>query len=204
MEHAARSDAELVELAQDGSAPAFAVLLHRHGAAVREVVTDEADPTGAVVATYLTAMRHLGQRTPTTPVRPWLLELATDEARHPRPASDAPPALDADELDGIWAELDVRWPDGRTPRTVPAWLGWSALVVVLASLAVLVPYLILGFGVDVDEGPDELPSIVARPLPEPTDAAEQDVAAVEGPTEAVPDARSGLQRPQHTETEGNA
>lgn len=148
MEFSALSDAELVKLSRGGSAPAFAVLVHRHGPAVRALVSNDEDPVGAVISTYVAAMRHLDTE-PGDPaqVRGWLLRLASAQVREPIAVGGAPlPALDEDELDEIWAELDLRWPDGRVPRHVPAWLGWTALVVAIVSLGVLVPYVALTWG----------------------------------------------------------
>lgn len=148
MEFSALSDAELVKLSRGGSAPAFAVLVHRHGPAVRALVSNDEDPVGAVISTYVAAMRHLDTE-PADPaqVRGWLLRLASEQVREPVAVGGAPlPALDEDELDEIWAELDLRWPDGRVPRHVPAWLGWTALVVAIVSLGVLVPYVALTWG----------------------------------------------------------
>lgn len=166
MVHSDRSDADLVRLAQNGESRAFAVLLYRHGPAVRACVDADRDPTGAVIATFVAAMRRLRHLPPDDPVRPWLLQLAAKRTRRPNleMADDVPP-LDADVADEIWAELDLRWPGGRVPRSVPRWVGWAALLVVLVSLAVVVPYLLL----TVETGPDEdveLVELVARPFDE--------------------------------------
>lgn len=167
MQHSDGSDAELVERARAGSAPAFAVLLHRHAPTVRTVVADDRDPTGAVVGTFVTAMRRLPKHPPDADPRAWLLELAAAEVRTPHPIGDLPPPeLDQEELDEIWAELDLRWPDGRAPRSLPRWVSWSALVLALAALAVLMPYAVLTLGANGNDGPTELASLVARPFDE--------------------------------------
>lgn len=183
MEHTERSDTELMQLAQQGSATAFAVLVHRHAPAVRQAVAAASDPTTAVVHTFTAAMRALPDRDPTSPVRPWLLQLAARKPRKGRQpvaiGSRTPPPLEAPELDHVWGELAPRWPDGRVARRFPHWLGRSALVVVLAALAVLVPYSVLSV-VDEDDGPQVLPSVVARPLeeeatpPEPEEPPEEE------------------------------
>jgi hypothetical protein len=177
VQHSDGSDAELVERARAGSAPAFAVLLHRHGAAVRAVVAGDRDPTGAVIGTFVTAMRRLPAHPVDDTPRDWLLQLAASEVRKPQTADAQPmPDLEPDELDEIWAELDLRWPDGRVPRTVPRWVGWSALVITLAALAILVPYTVLTLGGNGDDGPNELASLVARPFEDP-DAEDPDTEA---------------------------
>lgn len=164
MAHGDRSDAELMQLAQDGASPAFAVLLHRHGPAVRACVATDDDPVGAVIGTFVAAMRRLAKRSPDDPVRPWLLELAARQVRDPAPVGDAAlPELDPEEADEIWAELDIRWPDGRIRRSVPRWLSRVALVVVLVALAVLVPYVVMTYGNEAPEE-DALEELVARPF----------------------------------------
>jgi hypothetical protein len=162
------SDAELVRLAQRGASPPFAVLVHRHAPAVRARVADDRDPTGAVVATFVTAMRRLPKRSPDDPVRPWLLDLADRQVRRPAPLPEDPsdlPPLDPDEADEIWAELELRWPRGRVRRSMPRWVAPVALVIVMVALAVLVPYLLLTVGTD---GPEAAPieDVVARPYEE--------------------------------------
>jgi hypothetical protein len=177
VQHSDGSDAELVERARAGSAPAFAVLLHRHGPAVRAVVAGDRDPTGAVIGTFVTAMRRLPDHPVDDTPRDWLLQLAASEVREPRTADAQPaPDLEPDELDEIWAELDLRWPDGRVPRTVPRWVGWSALVITLAALAILVPYTVLTLGGNGDDGPNELAGLVARPFEDPDAEAPVDEA----------------------------
>ncbi len=165
MQHAESSDRELLERARAGSAPAFAVLLHRHGPAVRAVVADDPDATGAVIATFVRAMRQLPGSDDGDPRRR-LVELARAEVDHPR-APEPTVAPDPDELDEIWAELDLRWPDGKVPRHLPRWVGRSASILALAALAVSVPYAVLTTGADGDDGPDELGSLVARPFTDP-------------------------------------
>ncbi len=191
MQHSERPDAELLERARAGSAPAFAVLLHRHGPAVRAVVADDPDATGAVIATFVRAMRQLPGSADGDPRRQ-LIELARTEVDHPR-APEPTVALDPDELDGIWAELDLRWPNGRVPRHLPRWVGWSASILALAALAVTVPYAVLALGAGGDDGPDELESLVARPFTEQADeppAIEELEENREPPPFEFPDLRS--------------
>jgi hypothetical protein len=193
VQQAEGSDPELLEWARAGSAPAFAVLLHRHGSAVRAVVASDPDPTGAVVGTFVHAMRRLKDQPVGTDPGPWLLELAAKEVRDPRaPGDGSSPELDDDERDEIWAELDLRWPAGRVPRSVPRWVGPSALVLALGALAVLVPYGVLALGANGSDVPDELANIVARPYeeqigPQPVD--EELEENLEPPPFEFPDAQ---------------
>jgi hypothetical protein len=182
VQYADGSDAELLERARAGSAPAFAVLLYRHGPSVRAVVADAPDPTGAVVDTFAGAMRELSDPAPGGP-GDRLIELAGTTVEHPR-APEPPVALDPDDLDGIWAELDRRWPDGTVPRSLPRWVGWGASIVALAALAVLVPHAVFTLGSNGDEVPDEPASLVARPFEEELDEAPPDPPPFEFPDEA--------------------
>jgi hypothetical protein len=145
-----RSDAELVQRSQAGIAPAFAVLLHRHGPAVRSAVRHDPDPTGAVIEAFVRAMRELPDRDPAAPVRPWLLALAGTD-RTPDPIVP----LSEEERDEIWAELALRWPNGRPPRRWEA-LRRVALVAGLIAVSALVPTLVLLAGEDTAEPVDEL------------------------------------------------
>jgi hypothetical protein len=164
-----RSDAELVELSQAGVAPAFAVLLHRHGPAVRSAVRHDPDPTGAVIETFVRAMRELPTRDPKAPVRPWLLTLTESDL----PADPLVP-LSEEERDEVWAELAVRWPSGRLPRRSDA-LQRVALVGGLIAVSALVPTLVLLAGQD---DPEPLEELRAFPL--------QSVVEVAEPEEAEP------------------
>lgn len=167
MDHSDRSDAELIRRAQNGEQRAFAVLLHRHGPAVRATVQTDRDPAGATIATFVSAMRALTRQPPDQPAGPWLVEIAQKHTRRPDlDQADDPPPIDPDELDEIWAELDLRWPNGRVPRSIPRWVGWAAMVVVLVALAVLIPYLALTTGTDDDQVTIH-EEVVARPYDEP-------------------------------------
>lgn len=78
MSYVARSDAELLAFAREGVASAFAVLLYRHGPEILELAQRDPDPVGAVVATYIRAMRALPNADPGD-VRLWLLGFAAEE-----------------------------------------------------------------------------------------------------------------------------
>lgn len=190
-----RSDAELIELAQAGWAPAFAVLVHRHAALVRAAGPPGADPVAHVTSVFLAAMRELPARDPGAPVLPWLLGLAG----LPTGTPPTPSPLTAGELDAAWAELARRWPDGRPPTRVVHWQR-TAAVVGVAALAGLVPALVLGAdSTDANEEPVEIRAVpvederveVAEEEPDPdtldfsfpTTPEEQDAEA--GPAQEV-------------------
>jgi hypothetical protein len=162
-----RSDAELIALSKVGIAPAFAVLLHRHGPAVRSAVRHDPDPTGAVIETFVRAMRELPQRDETVPVRPWLLALAGTD-RTPDPIVP----ISEEERDEIWAELAVRWPTGRPPRRSER-LQRVAMTVGLVAISALVPTLVLYAG---NQEPQPLDELRAFPLQTTVEVAEPDDA----------------------------
>jgi hypothetical protein len=162
-----RSDAELLELSKAGVAPAFAVLLHRHGSAVRSAVDHDPDPTGAVVETFVRAMRELSAQDGSTLVRPWLLSLAGADA-----TPDPIVPLGEEERDEVWAELAVRWPTGRVPRHHDL-LQRLALVAGLVAISALVPTLILLADQQESEPLEELR---AFPLQAAVEVAEPDEA----------------------------
>jgi hypothetical protein len=179
VEHEHRSDAELIALAQTGWAPAFAVLLHRHGPSVHAVFADDADPLGGVIDTYVAAMRELHHGIPSGPIEAWLLDLAVSERGSqpldPRGGRRRSVPLADEQLDEVWAELDLRWPDGRIPHHVPHWVGWTALVAALVGLGILVPYAVLTAGGSVEQPLEELQ---AYPVEAPVE--EVDVEEPEG------------------------
>lgn len=134
MRYDERDDAELVELAQAGWGPAFAVLVHRHAPMLLAATADDRDPWGATLDVLVRALRQLADRDPSAPVAPWLLELAG------RDAPSTVPAADPDELDALWHELDTRWPDGKRPRRrVPAAVRWTALALGAIGVGIAVP-----------------------------------------------------------------
>ncbi len=162
----ARSDTELVPLAQDGDASAFAVIVHRHAPRVRAVLADTRDPDARLQQVFVTAMRALPTLDPEPDVTAWLTGLATDRTRRPVEPGDVPEPLDDEHLDRLWAALAARWPDGRRRRSIPGWVGVIAFVLLVLALSVLVPYATLTFGSDLDAGPQVLPEQIARPFEE--------------------------------------
>lgn len=161
------TDAELLTRAGAGDSAAFAVLVHRHAAALHAAATasGSADPEAGVVTTLSRAMRRLDEA-PTDDVRGWLLELQRTRrgSSGEEPAEDEVPPLREQVLDRIWAELAPRWPRGRRPVRVPRWVGHIALVALLLVLSVAVPYLLLVTAADSDAGPAPLAEVVAEPL----------------------------------------
>ncbi|MTV26973.1 hypothetical protein FTX61_16355 [Nitriliruptoraceae bacterium ZYF776] len=169
MQQFARPDAELVELAQAGWGPAFAVLVHRHGPAVLAACADSKDPWQDTLDVFARALRKLHERDPDAEVLPWLLSLAG------RPAPDHVPEADPEDLDALWLELDARWPDGRLPRRTPKVLRRTALLVGLLAVGILVPAAVFASGETGGIVDTELDPIRAFPIESEEEPEEEDV-----------------------------
>lgn len=186
MSDAERDDEELLTRAREGDAPAFAALVHRHGATLHaaaiaasgpasgaaDTASGTADAAGdpsdgaaalaTVRRTFLRAMRRLDRADPAD-VEGWLLEVQRTPLDEDAAARAAP--LASAELDELWRELAPCWPRGRRRRRLPRWVAQVALVLVLLALAVAVPYALLVTAVDeTDHGPDPIAEVVAVPI----------------------------------------
>ncbi|MFA9430334.1 RNA polymerase sigma factor [Egicoccus sp. AB-alg2] len=149
MRYGDRTDAELMASAQAGWAPAFAVLLHRHGPAVRSAVADAPDPIVATRDVFMTALAELPGMDPDVPVRTWLLDIAGVET-----VPDPIVPLREEERDAIWASLVAAWPGRRRPQRTG--LRRVALVACLVALAALVPTLVVLAGETPERATEEL------------------------------------------------
>lgn len=87
MDHSDLDDRALLTLAKDGSAPAFAVLVHRHLPVVDAVLGTRADRDRARVKVFVNAMRRLDQAT--DPFEVWIDRIAREAIRGPRGSADA-------------------------------------------------------------------------------------------------------------------
>lgn len=138
MRYHERDDRELLELAQAGWAPAFAVLVHRHGPALLTAFAEDPDPADRVTDVFVRAMRQLPERDPAEPVGPWLFALAG------RPAPETVPDTAPDTMDPIWHRLTPLWPDGRRARRPHPVARKVVTVVGAIALGVAVPTIVLG------------------------------------------------------------
>ncbi len=205
MTYSERSDAHLVELAQQGSASAFGVLVHRHGPTVLQAAQHDQDPIGATVATFVRAIRSL-PHADLQDVEGWLLDLAAEELQVDRAdvsPSDVPTAavlirphrgttppigtLDPD-LDEVWSELAPRWPTGKLPRHLPSWAIWLGTIIVLLALAVLLPWAVLGSVGNDEPVVEELRAsrVVEEPDADDESASVEEVTPEDDPAEPLP------------------
>lgn len=147
--HASLPDDELVRLAAAGDRAAFAVLFHRHVAAVHRTVgaaaTDASSVRDLIVAVFVDAMRNLDELATRSPedVGATLVAIAQRRTAGRRSAGRLT-ALTVGAIDAAWRELDRRWPDGELPTPAPTWwpslaVGATAGVLVLAALFAMTP-----------------------------------------------------------------
>jgi hypothetical protein len=175
------SDTQLLELAAEGSASAFAALLHRHRGALQRIVLDAADPHATAESTMVSAIRDLRRRRvpSATDVRSWITELARTQAdRDPSPA-DVDQLLTPDWFDRAWSRAERAWPSGYARPRVPRWVSLMLGAVALAGSSSVATYLYLSYEATtvivgelvaepLEPGEGLLPSLTdARPADDP-------------------------------------
>jgi hypothetical protein len=156
------SDAQLLRLASEGSAPAFASLLHRHRSALQRVVLDAADPRAAAEHTMRSAMRDLQQRrvTADTDVVAWITDLATSHAARDPSPQDVDQLLAADWFDRAWSRAERSWPSGSVRPRLPRWGALLLGGLALAGTSSLATYLYVTF----EETTEIVGELVAEPI----------------------------------------
>jgi hypothetical protein len=161
------SDAQLLELARAGSAPAFASLLHRHRHRLQRAASRSEDPAGTLEVAGVTAMRALrsergGPEDGGVSVDPggWLVGLvATEAARAPAPPQ-VEPMLPGDWFARLWVDLDRRWPSGRRRPQPPRWATALLAALLLAGGAGTATFVVL----TQDQQTEVVGELVATPL----------------------------------------
>ena len=178
------TDVDLVELARDGSAPAFASLLHRHRDVVARGALRAEHPEQVAASTLLHAVRRLRRgEARSTDVRAWLSELVEDEVRRDpgRPGVDR--ILPSDWFDRAWVKVERTWPTGRRSARLPRWSVYALGAVLLAAGGSAATYLIVTSEVTTEV----VSELIAEPVEDP------DVLAVPGPVlDAPPEASPEL------------
>lgn len=170
-------DADLLMLARDGSAAAFAALLHRHRAALLRGIDGAADPERAARETMTVLMRRLRSGDQVDADVATLVDRTAREVATREPRTDgAEPLLPTDWFDRAWAAAEPAWPSGRRPLPrPPRWLTLVASGLLLAVVGGGVTWMVLAREGDreivgsilasVIEGPTALED--APPPPEP-------------------------------------
>lgn len=130
----APTDPELVRLAADGVAAAFALLLRRH-ADVLVPIAREPGGERRLRVVGVRAMRALHRSPPTDDVRGWLAGIAgVSPVPAPTPRRERSGLGRRDWVDALWVDLAARWPNGRRRLTVPRWArALTAAVVIVAA-----------------------------------------------------------------------
>ncbi|MEX0952915.1 MAG: hypothetical protein WDZ26_03700 [Nitriliruptoraceae bacterium] len=184
MDRRARTDAQLIAVATDGDASAFAALVHRHAARVHAVVAEDTDPDARVVEVFTAAMTRLADAP--EDVGAWLDSIARAAIEHhhhepTEPATDAPAGhgdIAPERLDALWRELATRWPSGRAAPRIPTWLPWVTTAAVTIALSAGIPWWLLG----PDAPEPDLVELSAFPLVEgPEDPADEPEPVEEKP-----------------------
>jgi hypothetical protein len=166
------TDAELLELARAGSAPAFASLLHRHREVVQRAAVRAEHPERAIEATFLTAVRVLRRDlAPASDVRGWLTGLVEQQVTQDPGRPGVERLLPTDWFDRAWVRVESRWPSGRRIPRAPRWATWSAAAVLIVVVGAGATYLV----VTSESSTDVVSELVAEPLEDPS------VVAVPGP-----------------------
>lgn len=158
------SDSDLLALAREGSAPAFASLLHRHRDVIQRGALRAEHPERAAEAVMVGALRGLPHATgPAADLRAWL-------SGHVDAAVDRDPGspgvermLPTDWFDRTWVRVEERWPSGRRPLHLPRWAAVLVGAVLLAATGAVATYLSL----TADATGDVLSVLVAEPIEDP-------------------------------------
>lgn len=165
------SDADLVELATAGSAPAFASLLHRHRDVLRRGALRTEHPEDAVAAALVAALKDLRRgRLRASGLRDRLDELMETVVRddHGRPGVEQ--LLPPDWFDRAWVRVEDRWPTGRRRRRAPRWL-WHVLGAGLLATAGAAG---TTFVVTADVATEVVSELVAEPIDDDVDTPARD------------------------------
>lgn len=158
------SDADLLELARDGSAPAFASLLHRHRDVVQRGALRAEHPERVAGSTLVRAVRDLRRGRARAPeLRDWLAALVDQEVQRDPGTPGVERMLPADWFDRAWVHAERRWQnDLRRPR-VPGWTWHVVGAVLLAVGGAGTTYLVI----TADTSPEVLSELIAEPIEDP-------------------------------------
>jgi len=171
------TDLELLELARDGSAPAFASLLHRHREVLHRGALRAEHPERAVESALLAAIRQLRRdAVPTEDLRGWLVTLVEEQVERDRGRPGVERMLPGDWFDRQWARAERHWPSGRRLPEPPRWAAQLAGAVLLAAVGAGGTYLV----VTSDVTTEVIRELIAEPVDDP------DVVVVPGPVVEVP------------------
>jgi hypothetical protein len=177
------TDAQLVELARDGSAPAFGSLLHRHRGELQRAALGAADPERAAELAAVDAMRQVRRgHAPHHDLGPWLEGLVREHVEAAPAQADVERLLPADWFDRLWVRVDRRWPTGRAPLRLPRWASLTLGGVLLAAIGAAGTYAFLTTEASLEVVGD----LVAVPLEGPGEITVPGPLAPDAPPEETP------------------
>ena len=162
------TDAELLELAREGSAPAFASLLHRHQEVIRRSAARAEHPERAAESVLLRAVRELRRgRASSGDIRGWLIRLMEEQIVDDPGRPGVERSLSEGWFDRAWVRVEARWPSGRRLSALPTWVAraGAALLIVVAGTAATFMVLTSEASIEV------VSELIAEPLDDPTDTA---------------------------------
>lgn len=173
------SDADLLGLARDGSAPAFASFLHRHRDVLQRAALRSAHPERIVEATMVAAVRDLHRgRVPQDGTREWLVGLVEARVGTDPGSPGVERLLPGDWFDRAWTRAWRTWPTGRRRVRPPRWAVQLAAATVVAATGAVTTYVVI----TSDATTEVVSELVAEPIEDP------DVLVVPGPVvEAEPE-----------------
>lgn len=158
------SDADLLELARDGSAPAFASLLHRHRDVVQRGALRAEHPERVAGSVLVAAVRDLRRgRARASELRDWLAGLVDEHVQRDPGTPGVERMLPADWFDRAWVHAERRWPSGRRRPRVPRWTWHVVGALVLAVAGAGTTYLVI----TADTSTEVLSELIAEPIEDP-------------------------------------
>ncbi len=171
------TDLELLELAREGSAPAFASLLHRHREVLRRGAVRAEHPEQVVEAAMLTATRQLRRgEIPRGDLRAWLTTVVEEQVADDPGRPGIERMLPIDWFDRCWVRAERSWPSGRRIPQPPRWAAQAAGALLLAGVGAGGTYLTI----TSDVAAEVVRELIAEPVEDP------DVIAVPGPVFEAP------------------
>jgi len=170
------TDLELLSLAREGSAPAFAALLHRHRTVLQRGALRAEHPERTVAATMIAATRRLRRGdVPTDDVRAWLDTIVEEQVADDIGRPDVERMLPGDWFDRSWVHAERHWPSGRRLPRPPRWASQLAGALLLAAAGAGGTYLAM----ESETATDVIRELIAEPVEDP------DVVVVPGPVVEV-------------------
>ena len=170
------SDADLLELAASGSAPAFASLLHRHRDVLQRGALRAGSPEEAAESALVATLRDLRRgRLRAEDLRDQLAERIEEAVHDDRGQPGVERLLPPDWFDRVWVRVEERWPDGRRRLRLPRWTWHVVGAVLIAAAGAVGTFLVVTADVTTE--------VVSELVAEPIEDDEAPVPTPSGPVE---------------------